>query len=330
MYGIPGETPQGIKYKLDTLAAVRGQMSSLGNQPPSDGLIVATGLLANAERIWGSTDASRIHWRAARDMIASRGGFHGLGNNVVLHTKLMYSFIALSGATDDNESPYLDPYTDSVALGSTFAKFTPREAISLGCDELIGILQRAKALSLKSLAGDAREARSRRQFPSRMSIFRPGSRLYELLMPQNSGYPADKSRALENCRFACLAYITASLVEYENLSPVAEEFCKTLLQRLVDDGDEMSLTAEHLLWIFIQGIEGRDTCDRTWVMSRIVGISKRLTRERWDQLDSAFRTFLRVPETGEDVATMSKAIESPDQFRAEALRERIENAIGKA
>jgi hypothetical protein len=64
-----------------------------------DGLIVAVGLLANAERLWGDRDVARIHWAAVKRMLRARGGFPSLTGNKAMHTKLLWSYIALTGTT---------------------------------------------------------------------------------------------------------------------------------------------------------------------------------------------------------------------------------------
>lgn len=105
MHGVYEDTQQILEHKVQTIGEINARFHT--SQAHSDGTIIAVGLLANAEvfdpslsassaanteqRLWGSKEISRMHWRGLKQMIGTRGGLQAFKDNPILQIKLTWS-----------------------------------------------------------------------------------------------------------------------------------------------------------------------------------------------------------------------------------------------
>jgi hypothetical protein len=287
-----GSNTQILDYKYRTIRLLNARMATTAGPYP-DSIIVGAGLLANAERIWGDKEIARLHWNAVKRMIADRGGFPAFRNNHLVHTKLIWSFIALSGASPAGNPAYIDTFADSVADENLPPGEAPESSFHRACNEFLTFFSERKAAALAALpTGPADTAREVR-FPLRSTAFRPGSRMYRALAPVAPEYACpDRRRAVDHCRMACLLYLNLTLSEYGGFSEDTEEFLRRFAGFIEDDDLDCTLSAEHLLWALVRGIEEVRRDERVWRMSRMVGVLKRCGERTWAEVEEGLRLFL--------------------------------------
>lgn len=292
------ETPQILEYKYRTIRLLNERLMATQG-PYDDGTIVGAGLLANAERIWGDKEIARMHWGAVKWMILDRGGFPAFKDNHLVHTKLIWSFIALSGVSPAGNPAYVDEFADSVADEHSSSDQPLKSAFHRSCDEFLSFFIARKANAIKAIPTSQADRDHNSKFPLRCQSFNPGTRMYIALAQVETGYSSpDKRRAVDNCRMACLLYLNAVVAEYGDFSAKTETFLETFLHFVEDDDLDCTLSAEHLLWALIRGIEDEAHHERVWMVSRMVGVLKRANQRTWWDVEEALRLFLVMPEDG--------------------------------
>ena len=176
-----------------------------------------------------------------------------------------------------------------------------------------------RANALRVLAASQADGEYQQQFPLRTACFRPGTRMYHALRPVDTGYSwPEKRRAVDNCRMACLIYLNAVIAEYGNFSKRTEQFLATF-SRFVDDDDyDCALSAEHLFWSLVRGIEERTVNERIWMVSRMMGVVKRANKRTWQEIEEALRFFLVMPEDTTDLIKYLSSWDS-EKFRKDVM-----------
>jgi hypothetical protein len=295
------ETPQILDYKYRTIRMLNERITATQG-PYDDGTIVGAGLLANAERIWGDKEVARMHWSAVKRMILDRGGFPAFKDNHLVHTKLIWSFIALSGASPAGNPAYVDKFEESVADEKQNLGEPPKRAFQRSCDEFIDFFAKRKADAVKAVPTSQADRKHHAMYPLRCRSFHPGTRMYMALAPVETGYSCpDKRRAVDNCRMACLLYLNAVVAEYGDFSTNTEKFLQSFSNFIEDDDHDCTLSAEHLFWALVRGIEETPHHERIWMVSRMVGVLKRAEQQTWWDVEEALRLFLVMPDNGSEL-----------------------------
>ncbi|KAK5205899.1 hypothetical protein LTR72_010105 [Exophiala xenobiotica] len=295
------ESLQSIEFKQRSLVAVNRSFQGLSG-PCDDWTLMGVGLLANAERVWGDRQIARLHWGALKRLLLERGGFAVLQHNPPMHTKLVWSFIALSWPTMDGNPAYLDEHSESVGVSlGTSSEYTD-SAYGRSCDEFVEFFNQRRAQALKNLPSTPAQQKTLRDHPYRTNTFKPGSELNNALSNTETGYDdPDKRRAVDNCRMASLIHLNLVMAEFGDFSATTIEYLKSLQLLVEDDDDDSDLSAEHLLWTLLSASTSAEHYDRVWKMSRLVGVVKRTSSQMWSIIENALRTFLRLPESAEDL-----------------------------
>lgn len=176
-----------------------------------------------------------------------------------------------------------------------------------------------RANALRALPTSQADRDYQQQFPLRTTCFRPGTRMYHALRPVDTGYSCpEKRRAVDNCRLACLIYLNAVVAEYGNFSKRTEQFLATFSRFVEDDDYDCALSAEHLFWSLVRGIEIHAANERIWMVSRMMGVVKRATERTWQDIEEAFRLFLVVPEDTRDLIKYLSSWD-PAKFRRDVM-----------
>lgn len=229
------------------------------------------------------------------------------------------NFIALSGASPEGNPAYIDTFVGSVADENSSPTATPRSAFYRSCEEFVRFFSDRRANALQALQTSQADREYQEQFPMRLTFFRPGERISHAFRPVKTEYNLpEKRRAVDNCRLACLIYLNVVIQEYGNFSKRTEQFLATF-SRFVDDDDyDCTLSAEHLLWSLIRGIEERAVNERIWMVSRMMGVLKRANKQTWEDIEEVLRSFLIVPE---DTSDLVKYLSSWDleKFRRDVM-----------
>jgi hypothetical protein len=284
-------------------------------QDIQDGLLVGIGLLANSERLWGDRELGRTHWCMLKRMLVARGGFASLtrSRNGTMHTKLLWSFVALTGSSSyapgDPDPAYAVGFeVEGLSLpwyeveggfggeraesdgrvGSYGRDLDPRTALTLSIDEFCQLMAGRTAVCRRAWVDDNAFVASRPgERPE--GVIKPGSLLYSCLArtTQDTGYAnPDKRLAHEHCRMACLLYLNIVTAEFGNDEACLNWFAgvETLLEQ---DGED-SATSEHLLWLLLSEDplgEGMDIIyQRDWKMARLMGVVKRSNSDSWNRV----------------------------------------------
>jgi hypothetical protein len=228
------------------------------------------------------------------------------------------NFIALSGPCPDGNPAYIDSFAETVdEHGARHAK--PRSAFARSCEEFVDFFTIRRANALKALPTSQADREHHRKFPFRSTCFRPGTRMYNAFAPVEFSYSKpERRRAVDNCRLACLIYLNAVLLEYGDFSPKTEKFFELFSGFVEDDDLDCVLSAEHLSWSLIRGIEPHDTYERIWKVSRMVGVVKRANQQTWWDIEEALRMLLIMPEDGTKLLIRIAAWDT-GRFRKEIL-----------
>jgi hypothetical protein len=143
--------------------------------------------------------------------------------------------------------------------------------------------------------------------------------MYHAFRPVDTRYSRpEKRRAVDNCRLASLIYLNAVIAEYGNFSKKTEQFLATFSRFVEDDDYDCTLSAEHLFWSLVRGIEQRAANERIWMVSRMMGVVKRANKRMWEEIEEALRLFLVLPE---DTSDLIKYLSSwdPEKFRKDVM-----------
>ncbi|KAK6364198.1 hypothetical protein LTS17_012467 [Exophiala oligosperma] len=295
------ESLQTMEFKQRSLEAVNRSLRLLQG-PCDEWTIMGIGLLANAERVWGDRQVARLHWGALKRLLLERGGFPGLQHNPPMHTKIVWSFIALSWPTMDGNPAYLDETSDSVGISMGNRTQLSGSAYDRSCDEFVEFLSRRKAQTLKALPSTADQHKALKDHPFRTSSFRAGSELSTALENFETGYnDFEKRRAVDNCRMASLILLNLIMAELGDFSSQTEKYLATLQQILEDDDDDSDLSAEHLLWTLLSMPTDQGHYDRVWKTSRLIGVVKRTSSAMWSTIENILRNSMRLPANANDL-----------------------------
>jgi hypothetical protein len=173
--------------------------------------------------------------------------------------------------------------------------------------------------ALRALPTSQADREYQRQFPMRTTCFRPGTRMYHAFRPVEARFSwPEKRRAVDNCRLASLIYLNAVIAEYGNFSKRTEQFLATFSRFVEDDDYDCVLSAEHLFWSLVRGIEERAANERVWMVSRMMGVVKRANKRMWEEIEEALRLFLVMPE---DTSDLIKYLSNwdPEKFRKDVM-----------
>ena len=190
-------------------------------------------------------------------------------------------------------------------------------AFQRSCDEFVTFFNSRRADALRALPTSQADREYQQQFPIRTTVFRPGTRMYHALSPVETNYSwPEKRRAVDNCRLAALLYLNAVIADYGNFSPKTEQFFTAFSKFVEDDDYDCALSAEHLFWSLIRGIEESPAHERIWKVSRMIGVIKRANQQTWTDIEDALRLFLVMPE---DTSTMITYLTTwdPEAFHQE-------------
>lgn len=170
----------------------------------------------------------------------------------------------------------------------------------------------------------------------RTMMFQVESDLEQTLRAIETGYSSpDKRRAVDNCRMACLIHLNLIMADYGDFSPSTEAFLEKLQSILDQDDDDSTLSAEHLLWTLLAAFPPKHHYERIWKMSRLVGVVKRTRTHTWTATENALRTFLKPPETIEELEVVVSGwdregflIEVQRGNEADAITTRVHDQVG--
>ncbi|EXJ60294.1 hypothetical protein A1O7_04446 [Cladophialophora yegresii CBS 114405] len=239
-----------------------------------------------------------MHWGALKRLLLERGGFPALRHNTPMHTKLVWSFIALSGPTPDGNPAYEDSYTELAAATPGSPAKGSKSAFRSSCEEFVQFFDNRRRQALTNLPSTPAQQREFRSHRFQNTIFQEGTELSRALESRDTGFlSADKRRSVDNCRMACLIYLNLIMAEYGVLSPATENYLRSLQRILDQDDDDSSLTAEHLLWTLLAAFPPEEHYKRIWKMCRLVAVVKCARAHTWVAVENALRTFLRAPES---------------------------------
>ena len=176
-----------------------------------------------------------------------------------------------------------------------------------------------RANALRALPTSQADRDYQRQFPIRTTCFRPGTRLYHAFRPVDTRYSwPEQRRAVDNCRLACLIYLNTVIAEYGNFSIRTEQFLETFSRFVEDDDYDCAMSAEHLFWSLVRGIEERTTNERIYMVSRMMGVLKRANKRTWEDIEEALRLFLTIPEDTTDLIKDLQAWD-PEKFHKDVM-----------
>jgi len=219
-----------------------------------------------------------------------------------VHTKLIWSFIALSGVSPAGNPAYVDTFDESIADEHRIEGEPPKNAFRRSCDEFLDFFVKRKADSIKAVPTSQADREHHSNYPLRCNSFYPGTRMYKCLAQVDKGYSCpDKRRAVDHCRMASLLYLNAVVAEYGDFSAKTENFLQTFAYFVEDDDLDCTLSAEHLFWALVRGIESTVHHERVWMISRMVGVLKRADQQTWWDVEEALRLFLVMPEDGSEM-----------------------------
>ena len=220
----------------------------------------------------------------------------------------------MSGASPEGNPAYIDTFAESVADERGTSTLAPRSAFLRSCEEFVHFFNDRRADALRALPTSQADRECQQQFPMRTTCFSPGTRLHHALRPVETGYSwPEKRRAVDNCRLACLIYLNAVIAEYGNFSAKTEQFLATFCKFVEDDDYDCALSAEHLFWSLVRGIEERAVNERTYMVSRMMGVLKRANKRTWQNIEEALRLFLVMPEDTIDLIKYLQAWD-PEKF----------------
>lgn len=137
--------------------------------------------------------------------------------------------------------------------------------------------------------------------PSRINIFRDQSKIWAALQTFETGYiSADKRKAVDNCRMACLIFLNLVIADHGECSALTEQFFSRVRKIIEAEDDDSSLSAEHLLWTLLGVPILEDHFERTWKLSRLIGVAKKSSSTSWTTIEESLRSFLilSAPEKG--------------------------------
>jgi hypothetical protein len=296
-------------------------------QDAQDGLLVGIGLLANAERLWGDRELGRTHWCMLKRLLVARGGFASLAGSGdgTMHTKLVWSFIALTGSSsyahEEPDPAYVAGFeVEGLSLpwlegqqvskrgssGGEWSKCSnldPQTALVLSMDEFCQLMSERTALCNRApMIDHTRVASQLGERPGGM--IKPGSLLHACLArkTQDTGYAnPDKRLAHEHCRMASLLYL--SMVAAELGEDKACLRWVAAVEALLEQDGEESATSEHLLWLLLSEDildEGMDVVhQRDWKLARLIGVVKRTKAGSWNRIiDELWRMLVGETRSG--------------------------------
>lgn len=230
------------------------------------------------------------------------------------------TFIALAGVSPSGNPAYTNAFAQMDAEQSERSGKIPRSVFDESCVEFVKFFISRQADALRSLpTSPAHRKFQELKFPVRTKCFRPGTRMYAALAPLSSGYSRpEKRRAVDNGRMACLVYLNVVIAEYGNFSDQTEQFFEIFSGFVQDDDHDCALSAEHLLWSLVRGIETKRAEERIWMVSRMIGVIKRADQKTWSDIEDALRLFLTMPDDTSDLVAYLTAWDS-ERFRKEMM-----------
>ena len=276
------QTLQTIHFKQQALEAINARLK-IAQSPYNDGTIVAVGLLANGERLWGNSQIAQMHWSALKRMLAQRGGFAGFKDNPAMHTKVLWSFIALTWPTPEDHPSHVDSFSDGVASVPEFADVPSSVRFHMSCDEFTQLVDQRKQQALEHI----RRPHQQTCFDRSMRRIRPALEVFD------TGYlHPDKVQAVENCRMGCLIFLNLVLADHDMSSATSETYFEQLLRTIEDEDDDSTMTTEHLLWTLLATATLPDHYGRCWKLARLIGVIKQVGTGTRQSIDSLFRFLL--------------------------------------
>jgi hypothetical protein len=187
------------------------------------------------------------------------------------------------------------------------------------CEEFVEFFSKRRNQTLKSIPAAPKQQRKFKEYPYRTTTFRAGANLIGALVEIETGYDSpDKRWAVDNCRLACLIHLNLIMADHGDFSSATEEYLLSLHHVLEDDDDDSSLSAEHLLWTLLTAFQPQGHYERVWKMSRLMGVVKETSSHMRSIIEEALRTFLRLPESVEDLELATRGW-SRDEFLREAV-----------
>ncbi len=223
-----------------------------------------------------------------------RGGFGAFEENSVMHTKLVWSFIALSWPTSDGDSLHVDGFVESAAGVKEIqqAGVGPASSFRMSRDEFTQFMAQRKeqVLRRKGMAADC---------GSSVSATVLQEKLASALVPVETGYShPDKRHAFENCRIACLIFLNLVLGDCGEDAQAMDRYFADLARLIQDQEDDSVMTAEHLLWTLLSTTTFDEHYEICWKLSRMVGIVKRAGVAAWAKIEVMLRLFLGLGYRG--------------------------------
>lgn len=286
------ETLQTIRFKQQALEAINARLKT-AQSPYDDGTIVAVGLLANGERLWGNSQIAQMHWSALKRMLAQRGGFAGFRDNPAMHTKLLWSFIAMTWPTPEENPSHVDSFSDEVGSVPEFAEVPSSARFRMSCDEFTQLVDQRKQQALVHM----RRPHEQTMLDRSIRRIRPALEVFD------TGYlHPDKVQAVENCRMACLIFLNLVLADHDISSATSEKYFEQLLRTIEGEDDDSTMTAEHLLWTLLATATLSDHYDRCWKLSRLIGVVKQVGVGTRHRVDRIFRILLLESTQSQNVS----------------------------
>lgn len=309
MRNIADETPETIRYKILALKTINESIdgSSKASENTDDGITLAVGLLASAERMWGDLETSLVHRKAYANMISQRADMCAFYEDKVLYTKLQWTSIALTGAANGFHDHGIEYFLPRNVLESVAQQ---------GCRNLLSLFMKRKAIMLRALPTSEAEHEYRSvAFARRCGAFMKGTILRHMLSRptvaegsctdtrhptarRKHGLKGRKRQVEDNCRFAIILFLCQTMAEYGDFSKITANFLRALEERLQDERSDINLSPEFLLWSLLQGIvSASERCAELW--SRVSGMmaaSRFISESAMPQLEEVFLLLLEMPD----------------------------------
>jgi hypothetical protein len=265
-----------------------------------------------------------------------------------------------TGTIPDKHPQILDFLTDHLRLPLivteqqvTATDDTPEDVYDkiLACEQFIAFFCHLSVLHICRCR--AANAQLRRLLNS---TFHPFSLLYELLAdnPQNYNLGVKGVRYIKDCTsMACLLYINCTLWDYRTQTQRLDRYLHWLSTQVRHKELDTNRSVEVLLWILWRDGKGegddyddpdekreftlnysdsgeeqasrKDKGERSWLVSRMLRVAKRLGDQSWDKVREVLLKFLRVPVLAQEAASLDEAIFGlpwgEDELRMEILGE---------
>ncbi|KAL1965124.1 hypothetical protein VTN77DRAFT_6037 [Rasamsonia byssochlamydoides] len=315
------ESVQSLAHKVQSLQLINKQIRATADGP-HDGTIYAVATMAVIEK-W-SKDASieRMHVKGLALMIRKRGGMRGLRASSPFLEQVLYwvDFSCAPKAIVDASLPWTGAVPDSLPEKLQFLSPDLQLAVptSTGGQNEGGLADYLRAcedfLTFFRCLHASEQAILKAPFsaPSKMvtrrtNLFHSSSRLYSMLttLPDYDHGIRDVRFIDEYTCLACLFYLNVALYECYLHGQNFDEYMEWLDSEIEQLNPTVNPSISALMWLFLDNGgfprgEPSDEGERSWFVSRLLRVAKRLEWNRqgalWDCLRDILIRFISTQQ----------------------------------